>query len=110
MGGHFFFVIYDDITIISNLKSKLKARIVDPAAKIVEIEVTDNDPSKASDIARTIAEKFIEFDKEKQTESGDRVLSFIDNQLEDVTNNLRDVEQQFQEFKTKMKFITPDKG
>ena len=71
MEGHYFFVVYNDITIIANLKAKLKAKIVDPAAKIVEIEVTDNDPSKCADIARTIAQKFIEFNKERQTESGD---------------------------------------
>ena len=79
--------------------NRLKFRIVNEAANSVEISFEDGSPSKAADFANAVAFQYINYDLERKIESSDRILKFIENQIQEVFERLKSSETSIQEFK-----------
>ncbi|MEX1188896.1 MAG: polysaccharide biosynthesis tyrosine autokinase [Bacteroidia bacterium] len=71
------------------------------AAGTIQVLFYERSPAKASDICNTIAEEFKIYDVEKQAESSNNTIKFIDGQLNSVYDKLYDSEVNLQNFKTK---------
>lgn len=71
------------------------------AAGTIKVLFYERNPSKASDMCNTISEEFKEYDIEKQAESANNTIKFIDSQLSSVYDKLYDSEVELQDFKTK---------
>jgi tyrosine-protein kinase Etk/Wzc len=71
------------------------------AAGTIKVLFYERNPAKASDMCNTISEEFKEYDIEKQAESSNNTIRFIDGQLSSVYDKLYDSEIELQEFKTK---------
>ena len=74
-------------------------KILDPAAKTVDITCRDQNGYIARDLAQAIAESFIEFDVDRQGESAQSVIQFIRTQKDTVFNQLKDSEIALQQFR-----------
>ena len=81
----------------------LDVRILNQAAKTIQVTVRENNPHKAADIVNAIAAEFIEYDVEKKSQSATKVLQFIDDQLVQVYDKLSFTENKMQNFKKQNK-------
>lgn len=83
----------------------LEVKLLNSAAKTVQIVFKDFNALKAADIVNGIAEEYISYDVERKSESAKNVLAFIDDQLSFVYDRLKDSETSIQNFKTENKLI-----
>ncbi len=97
----YFFVINNPADIVSRYIDDLKINVLSSAAKTVQITFEDNNAHKASDIVNSISEEFGIYELEKKTESANRVLNFIDSQLDLVFDKLSESEIELENFKQK---------
>lgn len=86
----------------------LDVKLLNNAAKTVQIIFKDFNAVKAADIANGIAEEYINYDVERKSESAKNVIAFIDEQLSFVYDRLKESETSIQLFKTENK-LTSDK-
>jgi len=95
----YYFTLNSPYANLKKLYGKYTVQILSGSAKTVRITVKENNASKATAICDKIAQEFIEYDKERRSESAKQVLEFIDEQLEDVYGRLRDSETLIKDFK-----------
>ncbi len=97
--GEFFFVLNDREKMVNELLRKMSFRVSNEAARAVSVSFTDGNGKKAADISNALAQGYIEYDLEKKIESSDRILRFIDSQIDQVFEKLKTSEMSIQEFK-----------
>ncbi len=97
----YFFVINNPGDIVPRYINSLKVNVLSSAAKTVQITYEGNNAHKASDIVNSITEEFSIYELEKKTESANRVLNFIDSQLDLVFDKLSESEIELENFKQK---------
>lgn len=103
------FFKFNNIEDLTNQYVKnLDVKLLNSAAKTIQIVFKDFNALKAADIVNGIAEEYISYDVERKSESAKNVLAFIDEQLSFVYDKLKDSETSIQAFKTENK-ITNDK-
>lgn len=81
----------------------LKVEVDNSSAGTIKVLYYERNPDKAADICNTIAEEFKIYDIEKQSESANNTIKFIDEQLKGVYDKLYDSELELQNFKSKNK-------
>lgn len=97
----YFFIINNPDNIVAKHTADLKVNVLNAAAKTIEISYQGNNPRKASDIANSISEEFCKYELEKKTESADRILEFINSQMDLAYNKLSQSEIKIERFKKK---------
>ncbi len=95
----FFFVINNPENIVKKYANKIEINLLNAAAKTIQITIEDNNPRKAADIVNSMAEEFGVYELEKKTESANKVLNFIDNQLDLAFDQLTESEVELENFK-----------
>lgn len=103
---NYYFIINDPATIVSSYIRRLNISIMNEAAKTVCITFKDENAQKASDIVNTIAEEFLYYDIEKKAESTNKIIEFIDSQLNRIYDTLAKSESQLESFKKSNKIDT----
>lgn len=83
------------------LQNNIEVRVLNEAAKTIMIKFGDVNRQKCSDIVNAIADEFLIYDVEKKSESAENILKFINEQLEFVYRDLKNIETSLQEFKSK---------
>ena len=96
---NYYFIINNPSTILSNYIRPLNISIINEAAKTVSITFRDENAQKTSDIVNTIAEEFVIYDIEKKAESTNKIIEFIDNQINRMYDTLAKSENQLERFK-----------
>lgn len=91
--------------LIESVKDKITIRLVRDT-KLVTVSVRDRHPERAMAIANTIAEKYIEFDLDKQMQATTRRLEWMQNELYHVKQKLEDEERKFFDFKQEQKIFS----
>jgi tyrosine-protein kinase Etk/Wzc len=94
-----YFVINSTDKLVNNLRRKYRIVLQNASAKTVLITVIDNNPRKASDICAAVADQYLLFDIERKSESANKVLEFINQQIEDVYAKLKISEDLITDFK-----------
>lgn len=79
--------------------SRVSALVLNPTAQTIQILCEDANPKLASDLVMAHAYTFLEYDKERKKESAEKVLEFIEEQLDTVAYNLRNAEFLLNSFK-----------
>ncbi len=95
----YFFVINNPDKIVATYSNKINISVLNSAAKTIKINYQGTNAQKTSDIANIIAEEFNLYDLEKNAESANNILSFIDKQLELVFEKLTESELELEQFK-----------
>jgi len=95
----YFFVVNNMASEIDKYYGLLSVRILNEAAKTIQVTVKHNNATKATDIVNAIAAEFIEYDVAKKAQSSNKVLEFIDEQLVLVYDKLNYTENKLQDFK-----------
>ncbi|MBI2966876.1 MAG: polysaccharide biosynthesis tyrosine autokinase [Bacteroidetes bacterium] len=105
--SYFFTINPPDIH--SQFTERVRVDILNPTAQTIRVSYHDYNSLKAMDIVNAIGEEFITYDVEKKAESANRILSFIDDQLEIVYTRLRNTESALQSYKVENKISEDEK-
>ncbi len=96
-----YFIINNIDNVTANLQSKIDIKLINDAARTIQIKVTDVNPQKSKDVVNLISEEYLKFDVERKSESSKSIISFIDEQLDLVYSDLKSTENNLQEFRKK---------
>lgn len=97
----YFFQVNNLEKSINRYINKLKVDIVNRAAKSIQISIKDENPRKATDFVNTIADEFIQYDIEKKQESANKILEYINKQLDFFYDKLYKSELKLEQFREK---------
>jgi uncharacterized protein involved in exopolysaccharide biosynthesis len=81
------------------LQSKIDIKLINEAAGTIQIKVKDINSDKSRDLVNLISNEYLKFDVERKSESSKSIISFIDEQLDLVYNDLKSSENNLQEFR-----------
>lgn len=95
----FFFTINNPENILNTYKNQIKVSILNEAAKTIRINIQGTNPLKITNIANAITDEFKIYDVEKKAESANKVIGFIDNQLEALWDKLYETETKLDNLK-----------
>lgn len=95
----YYFINYDEKNAFQTQFANLAVSILNSDANTIQIKYTCSNPEKASEIVNTICENFLAYNIEKKQERAEKILTFINEQLEIVYAQLNESEQQLEQFK-----------
>jgi len=95
----YYFIINDSNYVQQSNTKKLEVFVLNAEANTIQIKFTDNNPSKASEVVKTIAEEFINYDVEKKIESSKLILKFIEQHSKVIYRTIDSLEEQLLLFK-----------
>ncbi|MBP8042626.1 MAG: polysaccharide biosynthesis tyrosine autokinase, partial [Bacteroidales bacterium] len=84
----YYFIINNPNQIIPQIVSKLHVEPLNQAGNTIMIRYQDNCAEKATAIVNTIAEEFQSYDIEKQAESANKMLEFIESRMDIIYDTL----------------------
>lgn len=94
------YFIYNDYKKLTNvLHRDLLVYVVNGEAKTVHIGFKSNNSILATNIVNSVIKTFFNYDLEKKSKSSKNILSFIDEQLDTVYNQLKQSEDNIQRFR-----------
>ncbi len=99
----YYFINYDEKTAFATQFEKLNVSILSADANTIQVKYTSNNAQKASEIVNAICENFLAYNVEKKQERAEKILQFINEQLEIVYSQLTDSEQKLEQFKKENK-------
>jgi capsular exopolysaccharide synthesis family protein len=97
--NNLFFVFNDYRTLTNKLYKDLNVFVINNEAKTIQVGFKSNNSSLATDIVSSVINTFFQYDLDKKSESSANVLNFIDNQLDTVFNQLKQSENDIQNFR-----------
>ncbi len=103
-----YFVLNSPMQNLKTLYPSYVVQLLSASAKTILISVSDHNPAKAANICNQIAFEYLEFDKEHKNGSAKLVLKFINEQLADVYNRLKDSETLIKDFKKENRMSESD--
>ena len=93
------FVVYDPKDKGSIAQENVRVSQKEKYSPILTISYEDNVPARAQEFANALAESYIQQNIETKTQEAKQRLSFIDNQLKLITENLKGSAIKLEEFK-----------
>lgn len=82
---------------------------LDPQAKTIQVLVQTNNAELSKDLALAVAEAFIEYDDQNQRKGSDKIISFIDKQLDSLSNELKQSKDSLMWFQRKSNLPDPER-
>jgi tyrosine-protein kinase Etk/Wzc len=104
----FYFTVSDIDDVTANLQAKLEVKLINEMAKTIGIKVKDVNSIKSTDIVNAVIDEYLNYDVDRKNESSSKILSFINEQLRTVYNDLKATEHDLQKFKKDNKFTDKD--
>jgi capsular exopolysaccharide synthesis family protein len=77
------------------------------ATKIFQISYVSNDSTKTKDILAALQKVYLDYNREQQQQRLARGLSFVNQQLPQIKNKLREAEAELENFRTSQEVIDP---
>ncbi|MCK9612678.1 MAG: polysaccharide biosynthesis tyrosine autokinase [Bacteroidales bacterium] len=105
-GDKFFFIINNPQAIPQDIISRINVSILNDAAKTIMIKYKDRSAEKANAIVNTIAEEFQSYDIEKQAESVEKILGYIDERMDIIYDTLVKSQENIADFNKKYNIDT----
>lgn len=81
---------------------------LDPQAKTIQVLVQTNNAELSKDLALAVAEAFIEYDDQNQRKGSDKIIAFIDKQLDSLSNELKQSKDSLMWFQRKSNLPDPE--
>ena len=72
-------------------------------SNVINLEQTDSNPQFAADILNAIMNEYLNFDKNRKMQSASQIISFIDNQLDYLSKQVKSSEQSLASYKKNSK-------
>jgi capsular exopolysaccharide synthesis family protein len=88
---------------VNEFSQQLSVSVLNPTAKTIQISYQNPNARLARDLVMNHAQAFLEFNQARKEQSSQKVLAFIDTQLDTVAENLRNAEFLLNSFKQEHK-------
>ncbi len=99
----YYFTLPSNEAQINEFSNQLSVSVLNPTAKTIQISYQNPNARLARDLVMNHAQSFLEFNQERKEQSSQKVLDFIDSQLDTVSENLRNSEFLLNSFKQEHK-------
>lgn len=99
------FVIHDSNRQIAEMVGRLKIESPDKDATIVDLSYRDEIPERAADVLNKLCEVYIKRDVTDKTSVASLTLDFVEDQLDQTSKAVSDVEAELQQFKERNKTV-----
>jgi capsular exopolysaccharide synthesis family protein len=80
----------------------------DSATKIFQVTYVSNDPLKTQDILKALQKVYLDYNREQQQQRLTRGLSFVNQQLPEIKQKLKDSEAELETFRKEQELINPE--
>lgn len=97
--NEYFFIINKPSEIVKKYRPSINIAFKNPESKTIKIICKGSNPLKTQVIVNTLAEASILADIEQKQKSSNNILSFIDNQIEVLKNEIDTSEKKLQNFR-----------
>jgi len=101
----FEFIIHSENNQVNEYLANLKIESPDKDATIVKLTFRDEIPQRAIDVLNKLCEVYINLDIQDKTSVASLTLKFVDDQLENTTRVVENIEQELQSFKEEHKTV-----
>jgi len=101
-----YFIKQNEDAVASDIQKRLEIKLQNEQAKTVSISLRDYNPVKTADIVNTIASEFQRYDIEKESKSSEKVIMFINDQLNNVYAQLKQSEDTLETYRRTKNFNT----
>lgn len=96
----FYFIVHSKEGAFNmHMSGGLDVTILNPEAKTIQISYQSNNPNKASDIADSIAKTFLSYNVLVKQRQANKVIEYVDLQLEIIRRSLDSAERALKKFK-----------
>ncbi len=72
-------------------------------SNVISLEQTDSNPQFAADILNSIMKEYLDFDKKRKMQSASQIITFIDNQLDYLSKQVKSSEKSIESYKKNSK-------
>lgn len=103
-----YFVIKNVNDVTDELQSKLDVKLLSDEAKTIIVIVKDVNAAKSKDLVNLISQEYLVFDVERKSESSKSIITFIDEQLNMVYEELKVSESNLQNFRKNKNYTDKD--
>ena len=107
-GKSYFFRINDIERYAEYLAQKITIIPIDPSTRTIRIKYQDKNKAKASDLVNALAREFVEFDVERQAESADKILSFLQSEIDSFSDDMVAYQDTLKKYRMEKNFIDPE--
>jgi tyrosine-protein kinase Etk/Wzc len=104
----FFFIFNSIESLSSRLLSNLTVNPLDPNAQTIEIRFIAYNPFFCKDLVNSLATTFFNYDLEIKKKGAENILSFIDNQLDSLSVELKASKDSLVSFQRKSNLLDPE--
>jgi len=98
--GKYYFVIHDLGSMTESYSENLDIKPIARDSKMVEISIKGKNPDKEIAFVNTLLDVYLKNEIEKRTQLGLKTIAFIDQQLEGVSSELKQVEASLESFRS----------
>lgn len=91
--------------LVGRVKSGLRASELIKNSNIISLQETDSNPQFAADILNALMTQYLNYDKNRKTQSATQIIRFIDEQLESLSNQVKGSEKQIEKYKQSAKIM-----
>jgi len=95
----FIFKINTPEDFIGRVKGGLHANEIIKNSNIITLQESDSNPQFAADMLNALMREYLNYDRDKKTQSATQIIHFIDDQLESLSNQVKGSEKQIEKFK-----------
>jgi tyrosine-protein kinase Etk/Wzc len=94
-------------SVVAEVASKIQITPVNINTRTIKISYRENNPHKAKDIVNAVASTFIDYDKDKKTESINSIIDFLNIQIENFSSEYFNFQDTLKNFRIDMGFVDP---
>lgn len=90
------------------LRSDLQINTLDPVAKTIQVSFRGANPQMCKDIVDAVAEAFLTYEEDIQRRSSEKIITFIDQQLDSIGLELRSSKDSLMDYQRRSNMPDPE--
>lgn len=106
--NEFYFTFNDEKALSRRLISGLTVDALNPDAKTIQIAYKSNNAQLSHDIVAAVYSSFFQYDEESEKESAEKILTFIDQQLDSIQKKVSISKDSIELFQLRERLPDPD--
>lgn len=91
----------------NQLVSRIDVKAI-PDTEIVVVRYSDSNPSRLSTVLKALSDRYVNYSLEERRAETNQGLSFINDQLPELQNKVRSLQQRLQNFRQQYTFFDPE--
>jgi len=108
VGKVYFFRINEMERYAESIAQKITVEPIDPTTKTIRIRYQDKNKTKASELVNALAKEFVIFDIERQAESAEQILTFLESEIDTFNDEITAYSDTLKQYRLEKKFLDPE--